>query len=316
MTIKSLIAAAGLAVLGATPLAAQPLGIGTMGQGTSGYSMGAAIASVLAANGVDALVQPSTGTSAFLPLIDAGELDFGIVNALEIGEATAGEYAFEGRPLTNLRMAARLFPFRVGVFVRDDSPVQSVADLAGQRVTYGFTAQVTLNRVLEALMATEEVTADDIEQVLVPNVVRGADDFAAGNADAAFFAMGSGKVSEVDAAVGGVRFLPVSMDEDAVARMQAIVPQAYVQSVEPAANLTGVDVAMGVMSYDYVLVVGAHVPDDVVERAVNVLHENQEALTEAFANFSTMDPDAMYSDIGVDWHDGALSAYRAMGQAD
>ncbi|MBN8293294.1 TAXI family TRAP transporter solute-binding subunit [Rhodobacter sp. NTK016B] len=316
MTMKNLIAAAGLALLGAAPVAAQPLGIGTMGQGTSGYSMGAAIASVFAANGVDALVQPSTGTSAFLPLIDAGELDFGIVNALEIGEATAGQYAFEGRPLNNLRMAARLFPFRVGVFVRDDSPVQSVADLAGQRVTYGFTAQVTLNRVLDALMATGEVGADDIEQVLVPNVVRGADDFAAGNADAAFFAMGSGKVSEVDAAVGGVRFLPVSMDEDAIARMQAIVPQAYVQTVEPAANLTGVDEAMGVMSYDYVLIVGAHVPDDVVEQAITVLHDNQAALAEAFANFSTMDPDAMYADIGVAWHDGALDAYRAMGQVD
>jgi len=316
MKLKHLFAAAGFAALGATPLAAQPLGIGTMGQGTSGYSMGAAIASVFAANGINALVQPSTGTSAFLPLIDSGELDFGIVNALEIAEATAGEYAFEGRPLNNLRMAARLFPFRVGVFVRNDSPVQSVAGLAGQRVTYGFTAQVTLNRVLDALMATEEVTAADIQQVLVPNVVRGADDFAAGNADAAFFAMGSGKVSEVDASVGGIRFLPVSMDESAVARMQAIVPQAYVQRVEPAANLAGLNEAMGVMSYDYVLVVGAHVPDELVERAVTVLHDNQQALTEAFANFSTMDPAAMYGEIGSDWHDGALAAYRTLGQAD
>ncbi len=316
MKLKYLFAAVAFAALGSAPLSAQPLGIGTMGQGTSGYSMGSAIASVLAANGINALVQPASGTSAFLPLIDSGELDFGIVNALEVAEATAGEFAFEGRPLENLRMAARLFPFRVGVFVRNDSPIQSISDLAGQRVTYGFTSQLTLSRVFDGLLATEEVGPDDIQQVLVPNVVRGADDFAAGQADAAFFAMGSGKVSEVDAAVGGIRFLPVSTDDAAVARMQAIVPQAYVQMVEPSESLTGLREEMGVMSYDYVLVAGAHVPDDAVERAVTVLHENQEALTEAFANFSTMDADAMYGDLGSPWHEGAMAAYRALGQAE
>lgn len=316
MKLKNLLFAAGLAAVSSAPATAQPIGIGTMGQGTSGYSMGAAIASVLADHGIDALVQPSTGTSAFLPLVHSGELDFGIVNAIEISEAIAGEQAFEGRPLEDLRMVARLFPFRVGVFVRDDSDIHSISDLPGHRVTYGFTSQVTLNRVLDALMATEEVTADDIEQVLVPNVVRGADDFAAGQADAAFFAMGSGKVSEVDASVGGVRFLPVSQDEDAVQRMQDIVPQAYVQVVEPAPNLAGVHEPLGVMSYDYVLLAGAHVSDEVVEQAVKVLHDNKEALTESFANFSGMNPDEMYGDVGSPYHEGALNAYRELGQLD
>lgn len=316
MRFRDALLAAGLAVATAAPASAQSLGIGTMGQGTSGYSMGAAIASILAENGVDALVQPSAGTSAFLPLVQTGELDFGIANAIEVAEATGGEMAFEGRPLDELRMVARLFPFRVGVFVRDDSDIETVSDLAGERVTYGFTSQVTLNRVLNALMATENVGPDDIDQVLVPNVVRGADDFAAGQADAAFFAMGSGKVSEVDASVGGVRFLPVSDDPEAVARMQEIVPQAYVQTVEPAPNLTGVDEPMGVMSYDYVLVAGTHVPNETIRDVVNILHVNKQALAESFANFATMDPDAMYGDVGSPWHEGALEAYRDLGQVE
>ncbi|MEC7259016.1 MAG: C4-dicarboxylate ABC transporter substrate-binding protein, partial [Pseudomonadota bacterium] len=90
MNLKATFAGLALAGMIAAPAAAQQLGIGTMGQGTSGYSMGSAIAKVLSDNGINALVQPSAGTSAYLPLIDMGELDLGIANAIETAEAIEG----------------------------------------------------------------------------------------------------------------------------------------------------------------------------------------------------------------------------------
>src|SRR5258707_7528732 len=45
----------------------------------------------------------------------------------------------------------------------------------------------------------------DIVPVLVPNVVRGADDFIEGKIDGGFFALGAAKMSEVDKTVGGIR---------------------------------------------------------------------------------------------------------------
>ncbi|MCC6008726.1 MAG: TAXI family TRAP transporter solute-binding subunit [Rhodobacteraceae bacterium] len=311
---KTLMALAVGVTLGA-PAAAQPLGIGTMGQGTAGYGMGSAIAGILAANGVNAIVQPSAGTSAYLPLIGFGELDFGIANAIEVFEATNGVGAFDGRQL-EVRVAARLFPFRVGVFVRADSDIHEVSDLRGKRVTYGFTSQVTLRRVMDALLASGEVGGDEIVPVMVPNVVRGADDFAAGQADAAFFAMGAGKVAEVDASVGGIRFLPIPEGAEAEARMQAIVPQAYVGMVSPAPNIAGVSEEMTVMAYDYILVAGAHVPDETVEQVVRLLHENKDALAASFAGFRAFDPDRMYVDIDAPYHPGSLAAFRALGQID
>jgi len=308
------IAAVAALAFTAAPATAQQLGIGTMGQGTSGYSMGSAIAGVLAANGVDALVQPSAGTSAYLPLLDTGELDFGIANIIETSEAMSGSGPFEGRALENLRAVAVLYPFRVGVFVRDDSEIDSVADLAGTSVTYGFTSQVTLNRVLNALLATAEVTEEDIDPVMVPNVVAGADQFAAGAADASFFAMGSGKVTEVDAAVGGVRWLPLEDSPEALARMQAIIPEAYIATVEPAPGLTGVDEPIPAMAYDYMLLAGAHVPDETVAEVVRILSENREALIEAFGPFRGFDPERMRGEAEVTFHDGALAALEAMGQ--
>lgn len=308
MTFKAMIA--GLAMAGALAggASAQQLGIGTMGQGSAGYSMGSAIAKVLSDNGIGALVQPAAGTSAYLPLIDMGELDLGIANAIEVGEAVNGIGVFEGRALTNIAPAARLFPLRVGIFARDDSGIETVADLAGKPVTYGYTSQVTIKRVVDAILAGGGISGDDIEPVLVPNVVRGAEDFAAGRAEGAFFAVGSGKVTETDAAVGGVHFLPLPDTPEAEARLKAIVPQAYIETIQPAPNYTGVDAPIPVMSYDYMLVVGKHLPDDEVARIVEVLRANKDALAAAFGGFRGMDPEAMLVDIGVPYHPGAASA--------
>lgn len=294
-----------------TGAAAQQLGIGTMGQGTSGYSMGAAIARVLAENDVGALVQPSAGTSAYLPLIQFGELDLGIANAIEVTDAIDGTGDFEGRPLDQLRPVARLFPFNVGIFVRDDSGIEDVVGLAGQSLTYGYTSQVTINRVVDAILAAGGISADDVTPVLVPNVVRGADDFASGRVDGAFFAIGSGKVSEVDAAVGGLHFLPLPDDAAAQDRLQAVVPQAYITTIDPAANLTGIDSPTPVMAYDYMLVAGAHVPDETIERVVNLLRDNKEMLVESFGNFRSFDPADMHVDIGVPYHPGAVTALKS-----
>jgi hypothetical protein len=45
--------------------------------------------------------------------------------------------------------------------------------------------------------------------VPVPNVVKGADDFAAGKTDFFLFALGAGKVRETDAKVGGIRVIGI-----------------------------------------------------------------------------------------------------------
>lgn len=287
---------------------AQQLGIGTMGQGSSGYSMGSAIAKVLADNGIGALVQPSAGTSTYLPLIDMGELDLGIANAIETGEAINGLGVFEGRQLTNISPAARLYPLRVGIFARDDSGMETVADLAGKSVTYGYSSQVTISRVVDAILAGGGISSADIEPVMVPNVVRGSDAFASGRAEGAFFAVGSGKVTETDAAVGGLHFLPLPDDAEAEARLKAVVPQAYITTVEPSDTLTGIDGPTPVMAYDYMLIVGNHLPDDKVARIVSVLRENKEQLAASFGGFRGMDPDAMLVDIGVPYHPGAAMA--------
>lgn len=314
--MKRLMLAAAAVLTLAIPLharpvqAQQPLGIGTMGQGTLGYAMGAAIATVLQEKaGLSARIQPSSGTSSYLPLINSGELDFGIANILEAREAMlTGD-----RKLQNLRFASVLFPFRVGLFVKKDSPAKTIADLKGLRVTYGYSSQATIEQVIDGLLANGGLKRDDVRRVLVPNVVRGADDFASGKVDAAFFAIGGGKVSEVDASVGGIRFIPLASNPEAVARMTKVVPGSYITEVQPRNGMAGVDQPIAAMAYDYMLLTGKHVPDATVHKALKALADNKAALVASLAAFNAFEKDRMAKSVDLPVHPGAQAFFAEAG---
>jgi TRAP transporter TAXI family solute receptor len=312
-SMRPLTAAAVLAAVSIAPAEAQQLGIGTMGQGTAGYSMAAAIAKVLSDKAkLNMRVQPSGGTSQFVPLIDSGELDFGVVNIIEAKEALTGTGAFEGKKQVNIRMAAVLYPFRNGMFVRNDSPIKTTADLKGARVSYGYTAQLTLKAITDAYLANGGLAIGDVKPVLVPNVLRGADEVVAGRADATIFALGAGKVTEVNATVG-IRFLQLDDSPEAVARMQKVLPEAYIITVNPSPALAGIVGPTKTMAYDYVFLAGKHVKDETVAQVVETLAANKAALVESFGAFQGFDPAKMAKKLPVDYHPGAVAAYTKRG---
>lgn len=286
--------------------AAQQVSIGTSPQGTAGYSMGAALAKLLVEKSTfQPRVQPFSGNSIALAGINRGEVDFSVVNEIEIVEALRGAGSYQGRKQENVRFASVLFPFTVAILVKKDSPIQGIADLKGKRMTWGYTAQVTLKTVVGALLANGGLAEGDIQPVLVPNVNRGADDFAGGKADAFFYALGAAKVTETDASVGGLRALGVSDAADAVARMKKALPQGYVLEVKPRPGLAGVAAPTKVLAYDYVLVAGKHVSDEVVFRLLSAMYENKPILAGSFGGFNAFDPGRMSKRIEAEYHTGA-----------
>ena len=286
--------------------AAQQVSIGTSPQGTAGYSMGAALAKLLTEKSTyQARVQPFSGNSIALAGINQGEVDLSVVNEIEIVEALRGAGSYQGRKQENVRLAAVLYPFTVAILVKKDAPMQSIADLKGKRMTWGYTAQLTLKTVVGAMLANGGLAEADIQPVLVPNVNRGADDFAGGKADAFFYALGAAKVTETDASVGGLRALPLSDTPEAVARMKKALPQGYVLEVKPRPGLAGVAAPTKVLAYDYVLVAGKHVKDEMMFRLLSAMYENKDILVSSFAGFNAFDPERMSKRIEAEYHTGA-----------
>jgi TRAP transporter TAXI family solute receptor len=197
--------------------------------------------------------------------------------------------------------------------VKKDAPIRAIADLKGKRVTYGYTAQVTLKRVVDSILANGGIDASDIKTALVPNVIRGADDFAEGKADAGFFAIGAGKVSEVDKSVGGIRFLPLSDEPNALERMRKLFQYAYVAEVKPSPAYAGIASPTKLMAYDYLVLAGTHVKEDIVYRVAKTLYEQKAKLVDSLRAFEAFDVQKMYKPMPAPFHAGALKFYKERG---
>src|SRR5262245_35267319 len=183
---------------------AQTFGFAAMQPGTINHTTSSAISKVLKEKGgINALVQATAGESVMIAIVGRGEADFAMANAPELGIALANN----GQP--DIRIIGPIYTLKTGFWVRKDSNMRTVADLRGKRVTMGYSAMRALEPMSRAILATGGLTESDIKPVLVPNVVRSADDFVGGAADMFMFAFGAPKVREVDVTVGGTRFLEV-----------------------------------------------------------------------------------------------------------
>jgi len=287
---------------------AETVGVGTMAQGTVSFSTGSVLAKVMNEKmGLEARVQPNSGETVLVPLINNGELDFGIANILEAVEAYQGVNDFAGRPQKNLRIAAVLYPLRTALFVRKDSGITKTADLRGKRVTFGFSAMGTINTVMKSLLANSGLTENDIKPVLVPNVVKGAEQFLNGRADAFFFAVGAAKVSEVNASIP-LRALPMEDSPEAVKRFNDIFPDGYLFEVPPLPNFAGVLQPTKVLAYDNLLLTGTHVSDDLAKAVAAGLAQHKDALAAGFPLFRGLDPNRIYLEgTRVPFHPGVAA---------
>jgi TRAP transporter TAXI family solute receptor len=294
--------------------AADNYGIGTSPQGTVTYSIGAAIAKVAAEKaGLTLRVQPYSGTTQAVPLVDSGELDFGLANVLEASSAHAGTSLFQGKPNPKLRAVAVLYPLQIGFFVKKDSPIRSVADLKGHALPIGYSGQAIIKILSDGILASAGLTNDDIKGTPVPNIVRGTDDFIEGKVDAFFFALGAGKVAQANASVGGIRILPAVNGPDALATLRKFVPPAYITVVEPSKQHVGVAARTEVVSIDYMLFAGAHVADDTVYKIVKALHDNKPALVASYASLADFAPERMAKALPFAYHPGAVKFYTEAG---
>jgi len=301
------------AALTAAPAFGQTLSIGTSPVGSSNHALGSAIGKVLGdVTGLNVRVVPYGGGQKILPTIDAGRFEMALLSASDVYFAYHGKGEFEKRATRNIRTVGVPLTYYLSWLVRTDSPYKTIADLKGQRVAVGYTANVAQRRSVLSQMAAAGLTEADFDGVQVPHVVRGADDLAQGTIVATSFAIGAGKVAEINARIdGGIRYLNFPTDEAALARMREFMPMADVTLLQPAPELVGVREPTHVQTEDYVLVVGKHVSDEIVGRVARMLVENQKELVAVNRQFGRYDPANIVLDRGVPYHDGAIAFFKA-----
>jgi TRAP transporter TAXI family solute receptor len=248
-------------------------------------------------------------------IVNSGASEISLANSFDVQFFVTGTGDWEGRgKKDNIRVIGRLVPLYPGMLVRKSSDIKTIADLKGKRVPTGFGAQKNVQRLIAAYLANTGLSYDDVQGVLTQNVITSADDFAAGKIDTFAFALGSAKVKQVDATVGGLRTLSINTEPAAVKRMQALMPGSYPYLVKPSRNLVEVSEPVNLMAYDVVLFTNMQTSDDAIYRIAKALHDNKEELVKVFRPLAEFEPALMAKHYdALEYHPGAVRYYKDNG---
>jgi TRAP transporter TAXI family solute receptor len=292
--------------------------IGSNPPGTAYFAVASGLAKVASgAAGTSMTVQPHTGTSTMLPLIDTGEMEFGIVNAVDMGLAyrgpgfkVGGRNPFPHGP--NLRLVMRGSPLLVGLLVRKDSPIKSVHDVKGKRMTGEYPAHLAVWYNMFGHLASAGLTWSDVKVVPVPAVNDGVDALVQGRADVTEHALNAAKTKEADAQVG-VRHVSIDCSPAGEARLRRAVPGYYGRIVK-AGTATAVVEDTCFIAYDTYLATGKSVPDHVVHAVLRAVWEGADQLgpihpmLKEWTRERSVDPD-----VTIPYHPAAVRFYREKG---
>ena len=260
-------------------------------------------------------VQPTAGTSTFIPQLDRGEIDFGLINVDDAMTSFKGTESFK-RPNPNLRLTAIAFPLTLGVLVPNDSPIQKISDLKGKTMPWGYNAQTTGRVLQRALLANAGLTMDDVKSVPTQSLFSGVDLLGEGKVDAATISVGTGQGQQANvklASRGGVRFVNIDTSPEAVARIRKVLPARPIV-IQPAAYAVGIHGPTTIMAYNIFFTTNDKMPNDLVYDIVKTFHASKEELVKGQPVFRGFEPQAMTEEIGVPWHPGAIKFYTENGQ--
>ena len=257
---------------------AQIITIATNTQGSAFYSVGAALAGVMqkTAN-LTTRIQPMSGPGVYVPLINRGEIDFGLMNALDVNNAVKGLENYKGRTNSDLRLVAVLYWSANGMGIANDSPAKSTKDLKGLRMATQFAAQATYLILQDAVLATGGLSHNDMKSFPVSDSTQGAEALGSEKVDTVMVGLGQVALREVNvslAARGGLRILPIDDSPEGLAAMRKVIPAAMSRVFQPGPGYPGLVGPTALMVLPTFLFASKHVSDDVVYKTTKALNQN------------------------------------------
>jgi TRAP transporter TAXI family solute receptor len=320
----------GLGALGAgLPATAQQMTffrIGTGGVTGTYYPIGGLIADIISSPpgarpcnrggscGVPGLVgiaQSSNGAVANVDAISSGELESGFAQSDIAHWAYTGTGIYEGKePVDNLRAIANLYPESIHLVAREGAGINSVADLAGKRVSLdepGSGTLVDARIILDAFGLSE----DDLQaEYIKPGVAvaRMQDDAL----DAFIIVAGypTGSVTELCANIG-CELVPIDGPQ-----VDTLLDEYrfFAKDVIPEGTYEGVP-ETPTLSVGAQWVVAAEVDEDLVYGITKALwHDNARILLDdGHAKGRAITLETALDGVGIPLHPGAEQYYREVG---
>ena len=285
------------------------IAIGTNPAGTGAHALGSGLAAVASkATSVTGKVQPYNGPNAWMTLMENGELEFGIINILDSKMAATGTGNYK-KAYPSIRVAqGGVFPFTVGLVVRDKSNIKQVSDLKGKRMAWDFGGHAINQTWQSAMMEMGGVKGNDVTQVRFSNLNEAVRAVAEGKVDSSIVALGIGLVEEVNA-MEPIRFINLPNTE---AANKILSP--YGAMIVKASPSTGVKGETYVIGYPLQLATSTKVSEKTVYTMAKVWWENLPELETLHPLFKRWKKEHQaLTNFTVPYHPGAIKFYKEAG---
>ena len=295
----------------ALPASAQQLSIATGGTGGVYYPIGGGFAEMINnhIDGAQATAEVTGASVENMGLIMRGDADLALVLADTAYQAYTGTGDFDGRQIENTRALASVYPNAVQLVTLAESDIQSIADLAGKRVSVGAPGSGTeLNA--RALLEANGVNYEDFTPQRL-NFNETADAIRDGDIDAGFWSVGPPTSSILNlAATRDIRLIGLSDEE--IANAQEV--EAVFAPYELAAGMyDGMDEAVQTISIPNVLVVNADMDEELAYQLTQLLFENTDELIAVHPAANDTTIEFTMNSTPVPLHPGALRYFEEVG---
>lgn len=244
------------------------LSLGTGGTGGVYYPLGGALASrlSLADSSRQYTAEVTGGSVENVNRILAGQIDLGFVLSVTAYEAYHGGVDFPV-PATDLRVVGPLYANLSHTVVPASSPVRTIADLRGKRVSVGSAGSGT-EQISRQLLEVYGLTYDDIDARYL-SFTESSAALRDGAIDAALISVGIPAAAVLEAATtANMRLLPV--EEDKLRELRQRYPY-YTAGVIPGGVYPGTDEPVPTVAMMNWLVAKADLDAEVVDILLNIL---------------------------------------------
>ncbi|KMK68491.1 TAXI family TRAP transporter solute-binding subunit [Puniceibacterium sp. IMCC21224] len=311
--ITILAATVGL-TLGTAAVQAQTIAMATDKQGTTFNTVGSGVAKVVSQNsGLNVIVRPYAGPAAWAPIVNNGEVPFGMMSANSAFQAFSGENE-AGKAYRDLRVIrAGGASLMLGFAVRADGPIKSYADLKGARVSSDFGGHLSINNSLTASLKVAGYTWDDVTEVPVSGANDGLDALVADRLDATWASVGQPRAREADTQIG-VRYLSVPETGEEAAIYQEIVFPGARMAVAQDGVAPGIVGPTRLLSYDSYLVSASAASDQMVTDMLQALWDHSDDLFDVHPSMRGFTNDNAVTNAPVmPYHPAAVAFYKSKG---
>ncbi|MGR3464922.1 TAXI family TRAP transporter solute-binding subunit [Limimaricola sp.] len=310
--MRHILALAAATVLAAGSAAAQSqLSIATGGTGGVYYPMGGGLAEVIN-NHVEGMAATAEVTGASVEnmgLIATGDADLAIGLADTVQQAYSGTGRFEGQELPMIRAVGSLYANMVQIVTPADSGIESIADLAGKRVSVGAPGSGTEVNA-QTLLEANGLSFDDFDAQRL-NFNETADALANGDIDAGFWSVGAPTSSILNlATTQDIRMIPLT--EEQVAAAVEADPTFAALSLA-GGTYEGVDEDVATIGVPNVLVVSSETDEETVYQITKAMYENIADLRAVHPAAEETTVEFTMSATPVPLHPGALRYFEEAG---